>query len=227
MRGLVLRPAGATDTGYRRGGRSPVGVGAAIAVHGAALAIFLLMPPQMIDVIRDWKPLVGTNVPVEQPPPPEKQPDAPEARQTQTGKIVPATADPAVPIPDPGGLVIDQGPADQGGGAAVDPPAIPPPPVPVLVDARIDPHALAQFQPDYPPAMIRLSEEGTVTVRVSIGADGRVTNVEKLSATDDAFWLATQRHALRKWRFRPATRDGVAIATSKVMTVHFRLEDAR
>ena len=34
-----------------------------------------------------------------------------------------------------------------------------------------------------------------------------------------------QRHALRKWRFRPATRDGVAVASTKVLTVRFTLND--
>jgi protein TonB len=94
-----------------------------------------------------------------------------------------------------------------------------------MVDASIDPRVLAMFQPDYPGAMVRQGMEGKVTVRVTIGADGRVIDVERLSATDEAFWLATQRHALRKWRFRPATRDGVAVSSSKVLTVHFRLAD--
>ena len=52
-----------------------------------------------------------------------------------------------------------------------------------------------------------------------------MTGIERLSATDEAFWIATQRHALRKWRFRPATRDGVPTASSKLLTIHFRLTD--
>ena len=51
------------------------------------------------------------------------------------------------------------------------------------------------------------------------------TGLERLSATDEAFWIATQRHAMRKWRFRPATRDGVAVPGTKVLTVHFKLTD--
>ena len=89
----------------------------------------------------------------------------------------------------------------------------------------IDPRAMSAFQPDYPGSMIRQGAEGTVTVRVSIGTDGKVTGIERISATDEAFWVATQRHAMRKWRFRPATRDGVPVPGTKVLTVHFKLTD--
>ena len=64
-----------------------------------------------------------------------------------------------------------------------------------------------------------------VTVRVTINAEGRVTDIARVSATDESFWLATQRHALRKWRFRPATRDGVPVETTKTMIVRFTLTD--
>ncbi|MBJ7378170.1 energy transducer TonB, partial [Sphingobium sp.] len=67
--------------------------------------------------------------------------------------------------------------------------------------------------------------EGAVTVRVTISAEGRVTAIEKVSATDESFWAATQRHALRKWRFRPATRDGVAVVSTKILTVRFTLTE--
>jgi protein TonB len=45
-------------------------------------------------------------------------------------------------------------------------------------------------------------------VRVTIAPDGRVTSVEQVSATSPAFFQATQRHALSRWRFKPATVDG-------------------
>ena len=120
------------------------------------------------------------------------------------------------------------GSSSPGDGLIPMPPYIPPPPPmpdPVLTEATIDPRALAAFQPDYPGAMIRQGQEGKVTVRVTISAEGRVTDIEKIAASDESFWLATQRHALRKWRFRPATRDGVAVAATKILTVRFTLTD--
>ncbi len=62
-------------------------------------------------------------------------------------------------------------------------------------------------------------------MRVLVGADGRVRQVERVSATSDAFFMATESQALRRWRFKPGTRDGVAQEAWRVMTVTFRLED--
>jgi protein TonB len=61
-------------------------------------------------------------------------------------------------------------------------------------------------------------------VRVTIGADGRVKAVQMVSATSDAFWRATQQHALARWRFRPATLDGRPVESTKLMNVYFRIE---
>ncbi len=57
-----------------------------------------------------------------------------------------------------------------------------------------------------------------------IGTDGRVKRAERVSAASDAFWAATERRALDKWRFRPATRDGVPVEAWRTMTVRFELE---
>jgi protein TonB len=83
------------------------------------------------------------------------------------------------------------------------------------------------LKPPYPASQQRLGAEGVVTLRVLIGADGRVKSAEKLRATNDDFYQATLRHVLRNWRFKPATLDGRPIESSKVMTLHFELnEDA-
>lgn len=215
---------GQGSSGYR-GARSPIGLGGAIAVHGAVLAAFLLMPREMID--RFVPPtLIGHNVPMT-PPPPEEEKTPPEAtevepRVTRTDPLVkmPAEPDTILPPPPP----FDPGTLGGTGDKVLPPPPPPSPPAdPVLKDAQIDKRALASFQPDYPAMMVRMGQEGSVTVRVTIAADGRVTDIERVSATDEAFWQATMRHALKKWRFMPATRDGVPIAMTKVMTVHFKL----
>lgn len=227
MRLMTLRTAGgeAQLSGYSGGNRSPFGIGGAIAVHALVVGAYLLMPKEMIDVFRDPPPL--TTYPVADTPPPPEQPQ-PESDAKPLPHSHPTVVEkPAVPTP-PTGFATKAGDhiatGDPGTGT-ITPPIIPPAPEPVLAEATIDPRALAAFQPDYPGMMIRQGMEGKVVVRVTIGPDGRVTDIERLSATDEAFWLATQRHALRKWRFRPATRDGVTISSAKVLTVHFRLAD--
>jgi len=99
-------------------------------------------------------------------------------------------------------------------------------PLPVLVNASVDPRYRADFQPDYPAFERNQGRDGIVVVRVLVGANGRVAAVEQVSATSDAFFDATKRRALSKWRFRPATRDGVAVESWREMTVRFNMEDS-
>ena len=102
---------------------------------------------------------------------------------------------------------------------------LPKPLAPVLRDADVDSRYRRDFQPTYPAEERRAGRGGVVTLRVLIGADGRVREVERVAAASDAFWRVTQERALAKWRFRPATRDGVAVESWKTMTVRFRLEE--
>lgn len=213
--------------GQRYGGRSlsPAGVAGAIAVHAAVVAVALLVPRTVYERILP-PTIMGRNIPIEAPPPDNPPVDETRDRTIQPPRERMTATDPVVPVDRPdGGLTGSDDRTDAtamgAGGIIVLPPD---PPPPVLVEPAIDPRHAAAFQPDYPGAMIRQGVEGKVTVRVIIGADGRVTDVERLAATSEAFWLETRRHALRKWRFRPATRDGLAVGGTRVLTVHFRLE---
>lgn len=223
--------SGAQDGGsrYGAGRKSPLGLGGTVAVHALVIGAFLLIPKEVIDTFSPAPPITTYAVP-DDPPPPDNPviEDKPDARiQTrQPPRDQPTVTDPLIDLPK--GDPPLTGTETSGTGTGPTPPYVPPPPPmadPVLTEPQIDPRALPAFQPDYPGAMIRQGLEGTVTVRVTIGADGRVTGIEKIAATDDSFWLATQRHALRKWRFRAATRDGVAVASSKTLTVRFTLTE--
>ena len=225
---MAMHATGGQRPGYAGGGGSPVAIGATIAVHALVVGAFILMPKE---VIAPYVPqiLIGNQIPLDPPPPPEAQPQPPESKLPvhPTSDPLPTNTDSLVDLSGSGtGPVIPTGTGEGAGtGGEIVLPPIDLPRDPVLVEPGIDPRAKAAFQPDYPGSMIRQGLEGSVTVRVSIGADGKVTGIERLSATDEAFWVATQRHAMRKWRFRPATRDGVAVPGSKVLTIHFKLTD--
>lgn len=229
MRLMAVQTAGNNgESRYGAGRRSPLGVGGTVAVHALVIGAFLLIPKEVIEVFGPSKPLTTKNIPLPPPPEPvvEKQAD-PKIQTQPQNQQRPTVTDPVVILPkgDPPMT------AEPGSGTAIDPgptiivPPVEPPRAPVLTEPSIDPRAMAGFQPDYPGAMIRQGLEGAVTVRVTISPEGRVADIEKMSATDESFWLATQRHALRKWRFRPATRDGVAVTSSKILTVRFTLTD--
>ena len=213
---------------YGAGRKSPLGLGGTVAVHALVIGAFLLIPKEVIKYVTPTPPITTRNIPIEPPPPldpvEDVKTDAKLPSQPQTER--PTAPDPFVPLPT--GDTSLTGGDRIGEVGPVTPPYNPPPPPlpnPVLTEASIDPRAMAAFQPDYPGSMIRQGVEGAVTVRVTISPEGRVTAIEKVSATDESFWLATQRHALRKWRFRPATRDGVATASTKTLTVRFTLTD--
>lgn len=236
MRKLAIQATGnqrteagvAAPSGYQGGKGSPFGIGGAIAVHMVAISVWLMIPQEMIDTVFTPPPLITTNVPLRDPPPPEQTELTTTKRiPTRPTEQRPTTVDPIVP--SSGGDSVLTG--STGSGEGIDPgptiilPPADPPREPVMIEAAIDPRALSAFQPDYPGVMIRQGLEGSVTVRVTINAQGRVTDIARIAASDESFWRATERHALRKWRFRPATRDGVAVATTKILTVRFTLTD--
>ncbi|MGQ0558541.1 MAG: energy transducer TonB [Sphingosinicella sp.] len=209
----------AAETFLDRRTTSPTKLGLVIALHGAALAA-LALAPAAIHVI-DRRGPIEIDL-IELPPDP-----APVSPPPSGERSSPAPAPTPVPIPFPlPGPTFDPLPHLPGAGT-IDPPASPEPITdPVRVEAQFDPRYAASVQPTYPPIEHRAQREGMVRLRVTIGPDGRVRDVERLSATSDAFWQATGRHALSRWRFRPATLDGRPVESRKTLSVYFRLTDS-
>jgi protein TonB len=108
-------------------------------------------------------------------------------------------------------------------------PVAPPSPMPVVVAAA--PVVTAAVisassceKPEYPSASKRLEEEGTVTLKFLVGADGKVIEsaVEKSSGfrrLDEA-----ARAGLSKCQFKPGTVDGKPQQTWASMKYTWRLE---
>ncbi|MEH6792150.1 energy transducer TonB [Parasphingorhabdus sp.] len=96
-------------------------------------------------------------------------------------------------------------------------------PDPVIVDARLNNRYAAQFQPAYPTGQLRREAEGVVSVRVLVGSDGRVKQIELIDSPHEDFWLATRKQALRSWRFEPATRDGTPVESWLTLKVRFEI----
>jgi protein TonB len=210
---------------------NPAGLVAAVGINAGVVAALMIAVPHVVQTLDD-PPLITENIPIAPPPPPpepEQQPRTaarPERIET-VPPVVPRPAesgpvvffDPTPPIPAPTGIAEATG---SGPGIAIGPPA---PPAPVIVAPGLDPRYAGDLQPDYPAAERRMGNPGKVTVRVLIGTDGRVKEVEPVSATSDAFFRATRDQALRRWRFRPGTRDGVPQAAWRTMSVTFVMED--
>jgi TonB family protein len=80
--------------------------------------------------------------------------------------------------------------------------------------------------PVYPPALQAARVEGKVKVRFIVEANGAVTGVRAVSATDPRFETAAVA-AVRRWKFDPALDGGRAIASCLEVPVLFRLADVK
>jgi protein TonB len=220
------------DTRYHAKAPRSLSLGAALAINGAIIAGMIFAAPNIIVLERPEKVMEPIDIREIPPPPPIDEPKPVDKVQPRTSQppfadkpIVDTTSETSIrttTIPPDTLPPIDK-PAETGPVTVLDPPK----PVPALIGASTDPRYAQDFQPEYPSQEIRAQRDGLVTLRVLIGTDGRVKAVESVSATSDAFFAVTKRQALGKWRFRAATRGGVAEESWKVMTVRFRIEDAR
>jgi len=102
------------------------------------------------------------------------------------------------------------------------------PVVPTIYDHVAVGVADTHTTPPYPLLALRLSEEGSVRLHLTISAQGVVTDavVVRSSGYDDLD-QAARNWIIAHWRYRPATRGGVAVASTGDVQVRFDLKNAR
>jgi len=211
---------------------NPAGLTAAVAINAAVIAALMMSAPTILPGIAK-RSLTMIDVFTPPPPPPEPVPPPPsqaQSRQPVERIDAPVTPFPPIaardfavpdlpPLPPPGPMTG----ADGGTAVTIDP--APPPPLPTLIEPSFDPRYASQIQPVYPAAERRAGREGRVTVRVLVGVDGRVKQIERVGATSDAFWQATEVRAMSAWRFRPATRGGIPVEAWRTLSLTFVLAE--
>lgn len=77
--------------------------------------------------------------------------------------------------------------------------------------------------PVYPTEMRRNNINGVVTVACRINPKGEVEDVTVVKASDEAFRQAAL-DAVRKWKFKPARRDGVEVPIRVSIPIFFKIE---
>lgn len=229
---LISTLAAAPETAPAGAGRYDPGAGhrplAALLAVGLplALVVTVALSPMVVDPgpRTQSPPWTSILLPRPEPQPPKSQP---QAKATRTSTQATETIDTAFKRPDDPTTQVEAGPLP------INPPLLPPgpptsidpPAPPKLVPAEVDPRFAGQFQPEYPLREQRAGIEGSVTLRVQIGIDGRVKAVELVRTDQPAFFEAARKRALSKWRFRPATRGGAAEESWKEMTVRFQIRN--
>lgn len=97
----------------------------------------------------------------------------------------------------------------------------------VPVSRLVPPHPIGHThdcQSHYPPISVRLSEQGTVTVKYAVAVDGSIgaVSIEASSGyprLDDAAVECVQKY----WRQTPATQNGKPVALNVVARIRYQL----
>ena len=204
---------------------SPNAMLVVVAVHVAAVAV--LMSAKM-DVARQLftPPPKVIFIPQPKAPPPAPKPadPAPGPRQTLT----PEPAQPRVIPPPLPGVPLNPGstvePLSLPGGGGSTPAVQPQPrPAPARGDALlVTPDHL--LKPPYPQSKLLIEEEAILRLRLAIDGRGRVISVEPVGRADPVFLAAARKHLIAHWRYKPASEDGRAVASTIAVTLRFELE---
>ena len=79
--------------------------------------------------------------------------------------------------------------------------------------------------PTYPRDALRMGLQGTVLLQVLVDVDGRPLDVQiQTSSGHRQLDDAARKHVLKRWMFRPATRDGRPVQAIGLVPVAFALD---
>jgi protein TonB len=82
--------------------------------------------------------------------------------------------------------------------------------------------------PPYPPIARRMGEEGKVTLRLTVSAEGRVTQAEIVASSGRGELDQTaQTWIVAHWIYKPALDNGAAVASQVLTIVTFSLANQR
>jgi TonB family protein len=95
---------------------------------------------------------------------------------------------------------------------------------PFVSDQAISPaRVLSSTLPDYPQNLRDANIEGTVVVRFVVEVDGAVSN-PSVSGSPPAELAEISRRTIARWKFSPATRDGVPVRVLVEQRFLFKIE---
>ncbi len=100
------------------------------------------------------------------------------------------------------------------GCGASEPPAPPPPPPTEVAAVKTPP-------PQYPLELACMGVGGTSTFQVTIGTDGKPSEIALLSGAGNPQLDELARTAVQGWQFKAATRNGAAVPATIQVPVSF------
>ena len=214
--------------GYRPGGANrPVAAALSVAMVGLMIGGLLLANVVVPRMEQRHLEVVTINELHTQPPPPppappqEKTPPTkpqvfappPPIRIATNAPSIPVADTPPPPVPTPISAPVSDKPAA---------------PAPAVVAGPVDggdisSNVLSAPPPSYPVDSRRQHEQGTVKLRVLLGFDGSVENLEIASSSGSYRLDRAAMNAVRHWRWKPMMRAGQAVRVSGIVPVVFAL----
>ena len=206
-----------------------LGLALVVSLHVAAGAALLTYQPAR-EMLGLSKPLMVEFIRPPAPPAPEPPKEEAKPREVQVVKRKPEPAKPqpliAASTPAPSPMVAEQ-PAEPPKPAPPIEAAPPAPPAPAAPAAPAEPQVISSVEylrnpaPPYPPLAKRMGEQGKVTLRVLVNAQGKPEKIEIAKSSGFARLDDTAREAVRDWLFKPYTVNGRAEAFIVLVPLNF------
>lgn len=197
-----------------------------LAIIAAHVAVAALVMSAKMDLPIRFLPKPTTVVFVPTPKDPPSNPRTPRAQQQAHNDSVDESPPIVTRLPPTGETLdppqkLDPG-TILGGGANIITELPPPHSVVKLGPQLLTP--TSELKPPYPASKLITEEEATLRLKLAIDERGRVTAVDPVGSADRVFLDAARRYLIAHWRYKAATEDGRAVASSMVITLRFQLD---
>lgn len=94
----------------------------------------------------------------------------------------------------------------------------------IYTKVDVNPVPVKTPPPDYPENMKRQGVSGVVAVSIVIDEKGAVLNASVAKSSQSEF-EAPALEAVKKWKFKPAQKDGAPVKMKVTIPIRFNLED--
>jgi len=215
-----------------------------LGLHAALIALVQLAPPSAVSLDG---PVIEARL--ESPHAALPAVDAPDDPVQEPPRLAPSEAAEALPVAEPvappvplAPTAAEVQPAAPAAPAAPQPDPAPSPPaasapMPGVTisspgdltyygarDVDVHPRALREIVPDYPVAADRQRLSGKVRLQLKLEADGRVSDVEVVSAAPPGMFEDSALKAFRDVRFAPAQKGGRPVRALVLIEVEYDWE---
>lgn len=209
-----------------------------LGVHAALIALIQVAPPASLSLgepaieARLVSPSDAQALPlVSEVETPDVPPEAvPLLAPSETAEALPV-AEPMAPSPAEPAPPAEPNPATSPRAAVSEPPAAPAPGATITSsvdltyysarDLDVQPRALREIVPDYPEGADRQRLSGKVRLQLQLEADGRISDIEVVSASPPGVFDNSAIRAFGDARFAPAQKDGRPVRARVLIEVEY------